>query len=51
MSDGLAASMTQEFLPTLILFEKASNGTILPSDSVRTIGETTIPLYIIGDSA
>ena len=26
------------------LFEKASNGTILPSDIVLTIGETTIPL-------
>ena len=33
------------------IYEKASDGIILPSDIVQTIGETTIPLYIIGDSA
>ena len=48
MSDGLAAS--RDFVNSSV-FEKASIGTILPSDIVRFIGETTIPLYIIGDSA
>ena len=29
------------------IYEKAHNGTILPSDIIWTIGETTISLYII----